>query len=282
MERIIDPSGMATWSARRRLEGQRIGFVPTMGALHAGHLELLHRARQEFDAVVMSIFVNPLQFNDPRDFEAYPHRPEADARLAREAGCDALFLPERATLFADFDPVHYDLGGLDEYWEGPSRPGHFQGVVNVVERLFHYVRPDGACFGEKDRQQLAIIQWVAARLRWPTAIVPCPTVREADGLAMSSRNLRLSAEQRSRAPALYQALLAVARKAFRAPVGTCLSEGRSVLERHGITEVDYLGAADALNLRPLTQWPSSGEAVVLVAARLGDVRLIDNMTLPRP
>lgn len=253
-----------------------------MGALHAGHLELIKRARLDYEAVVTSIFVNPLQFNDPRDLAAYPQRPEEDAQLLQEVGCDVLFAPDRESLFANFTPAPFDLGGLDAYWEGPSRPGHFQGVVNVVERLFHFVRPDGACFGEKDRQQLAIIQWVAEQHRWPVVITPCPTVREADGLAMSSRNLRLNAEQRRQAPALHQALRAIAQQAYRAPIADCLASGHSILKHAGIEPVDYLGVADARTLQPLAQWPASGAAVALVAAWLGEIRLIDNVTLARP
>ena len=179
-----------------------------MGALHEGHLRLVEQARNDHGRVVCSIFVNPLQFNDPRDLERYPRRLEADRSLLERVGCDALFAPKEADLFHGSNPVTYDLGGLADHWEGPSRPGHFQGVVNVVERLFFHVRPDAAYFGEKDRQQLAILRYVGAMLRWPETIIGCATVRAPDGLALSSRNLRLDPNERVQATALHRALTA--------------------------------------------------------------------------
>lgn len=278
LEIITEPSHAVAWSARHRRNGP-IGFVPTMGALHEGHLELVHRARSACPTVACSIFVNPLQFNDPRDLERYPRRLQEDARLLEQAGCHMLFAPEKEAIFADFTPGTYDLGGLDRHWEGPSRPGHFQGVVNVVERLFHYVRPDMAFFGEKDRQQLTILQHVAQRLRWPVTIVPCPTVRAADGLALSSRNQRLSPDERETATVLYRALQAMAEKAFSAHPEEALAAGRAVMASEPSVVTDYLAVADGATLAPLEDWPASGRAVALVAAQVGPVRLIDNLTL---
>lgn len=264
-----------------RRESRSIGFVPTMGALHAGHMALVARARAECDAVCASIFVNPLQFNDPEDLRNYPRQLDQDRRMLEEAGVDMLFAPERSSIYFGHQPRTYDLGGLDGVLEGPRRPGHFQGVVNVVERLFHYVRPDVAFFGEKDRQQLAVITHVALALRWPERIVPCPTQRAADGLALSSRNQRLSAEERAIAPVLYRSLQAVAYRAFQGSVAEALDSGHQVLAAEPAVRLDYLSIADALTLSPLEDWGDRQEAVALIAAWLGPVRLIDNITLHR-
>ena len=265
-----------------RRESRSIGFVPTMGALHAGHMALAAKARAEYDAVCASIFINPLQFNNPEDLQHYPRQLEQDRRMLEEAGVDMLFAPESSSIYLDHRPKTYDLGGLDSVLEGPSRPGHFQGVVNVVERLFHYVRPDAAFFGEKDRQQLAVIAHVARTLRWPERIVPCPTERADDGLALSSRNQRLDAKERAIAPVLYQSLQAVARSAFHVSVADTLAAGERVLAAQPTVRLDYLSIVDPLTLRPLADWSGRQEAVALIAAWLGPVRLIDNITLRRP
>ncbi|MBK9147418.1 MAG: pantoate--beta-alanine ligase [Flavobacteriales bacterium] len=273
---------MMRWSADQRRRGNRIGFVPTMGALHEGHLALLGKARGNSRAVAVSIFVNPLQFNDPRDFERYPVQPKKDRRMLESGGCDVLFMPDRAEVFEGQEDDRFPLGGLDSYWEGPMRPGHFQGVVNVVDRLFGIVRPDAAFFGEKDRQQLTIIQWVASQQRWPVEIIPCPTIREQDGLAMSSRNRLLDPVHRGIAPMLHMALQAVADSAFTRSVPECLNQGMAVLQRDSRIALEYLGIADARTLRPLEDWADEPQVVALIAARLGDIRLIDNLTLERP
>lgn len=252
-----------------------------MGALHAGHIALVKTARAECDAVVVSLFVNPLQFNDKEDLAHYPRHPEEDQRLLKEAGCDMVFMPEPDALFKEFTPAHYDLGGLDGLLEGASRPGHFQGVANVVERLFHYVRPDIAVFGEKDMQQLAVIQHVVTQLRWPVVIRPHPIERAEDGLALSSRNQRLSPEQRREAPVLYHVLQAVQDVAFRASVNEALHSGSAILKDHPDVKLDYLTIADPLTLRPLKAWEERAEAVALIAAQVGPVRLIDNIILRR-
>jgi pantoate--beta-alanine ligase len=264
-----------------RLEGRSIGFVPTMGALHEGHLALISRAKAECGAICASIFVNPLQFNNPEDLRHYPRQLEQDRRMLEEAGCHMLFAPDEAAVYRDHVPRTFDLGPLDEVLEGPSRPGHFQGVVNVVERLFHYVRPDAAYFGEKDRQQLAVINHVARSLRWPERIVPCETLRAADGLALSSRNQRLSPEERAIAPVLYRCLKAVQEAAFHLPVTGARMAGERVLATGPGVRLDYLAIADPVSLRPLEDWGEHDEAVALIAAWLGPVRLIDNITLRR-
>jgi pantoate--beta-alanine ligase len=281
MEQISSPSGMAARTAEARRAGASVGFVPTMGALHTGHLDLVRRAREASDLVVCSIFVNPLQFNDPKDLANYPRQLEQDAALLREAQCDVLFAPTKEDLFRAFEPSTYDLGGLDGYWEGPSRPGHFQGVVNVVERLFFHVRPDAAFFGEKDRQQLTILRHVARQERWPERIVPCPTVRAIDGLALSSRNQRLSEDERAQATVLYRALKRAAALAFREPPAALHRAVHEELATEPAVVLDHFGVADALDLRPLDAWGDRSEAVALIAARVGPVRLIDNITLVR-
>lgn len=282
MEFVTAPSAIAEWSAKVRSQGQRVGFVPTMGALHEGHLDLVHRARKVCDRIVCSIFVNPLQFNNPEDLERYPRRLEEDRVLLENAGCDALFAPVKEALFEGFVPFAYDLQGLDAHWEGPSRPGHFQGVVNVVERLFFHVRPDAAFFGEKDRQQLAIITAVGKHYRWPEEIVACPTVRAADGLALSSRNLRLSGDERLRAVCINIALKAARDTAFRASVEATRDAALAVLAAEPGVVLDYFGIANAETLVPLNDWTGLERAVALIAAQVGPVRLIDNMTLERP
>lgn len=279
MEVIHSPEHMAEWGATQRRSGRSIGFVPTMGALHEGHLALVRQARAEGHVVACSIFVNPLQFNDPRDLANYPVRTEEDQRLLRQAGCDAVFLPVKEDLFSGFQPQAYDLGGLDRHWEGPLRPGHFQGVANVVQRLFRFVRPDAAFFGEKDRQQLAILQWVARTRRWPERIVACPTVREPDGLAMSSRNLRLSPPERAAATVLHRALQAVLAEAKTRSLAVAVESGLGVMRTEPLAELEYLGIADPETLAPLDAWPHSGPCVALLAARVGPVRLIDNLTI---
>jgi pantoate--beta-alanine ligase len=252
-----------------------------MGALHEGHLELVRAARVGGNAVAVSIFVNPLQFTNPDDLARYPRQLDQDRALLEGAGCDMLFAPDKEAIFADFEPRTYDLAPLDEVLEGPSRPGHFQGVVNVVERLFHYVRPDAAFFGEKDRQQLAIIQHAAAAHRWPERIVGLPTVRSAEGLALSSRNQRLSPAERTTALVLYRSLQAAAALAFKGTVAQAEQAGRDTLAAEPSVLPDYFAIAHPETLQPLTDWTGLDEAVALVAAQVGPVRLIDNITLRR-
>ncbi len=252
-----------------------------MGALHEGHLALVREAHAHGDGVAVSIFVNPLQFNDKDDLARYPRHPEEDQRLLREVGVDMLLMPENGTLFHNFTPKQYDLNGLDNLMEGASRPGHFQGVVNVVERLFHYVRPDVAIFGEKDRQQLAVIRHAATQLRWPVQIIGHPTVRDADGLALSSRNQRLSHSERQLAPVLYRALNAIKYSAFNASVEDALAAGRQVLAEAPSVVLDYLTLVHPATLQPLQSWNGVQEVVALIAAQVGPVRLIDNITISR-
>ncbi len=281
MDFVTSPPAIAEWTSRARRTGVSVGFVPTMGALHEGHLDLVRRAKSIHPKVACSIFINPLQFNNPDDLKHYPRQMDQDRTLLLDAGCDVLFAPEKEVIFAAFTPRKYDLGGLDEHWEGPSRPGHFQGVVNVVERLFHYVRPDEAFFGEKDRQQLTLLRHIAKQERWPERVTGCPTVRATDGLALSSRNARLNAIERSQATILYKALQRLSSLAFNSPVETARQAGIAVISEEPSVVVDYFGIADHDTLEPLTTWGDRDRAVGLVAAQVGPVRLIDNITLLR-
>jgi pantoate--beta-alanine ligase len=281
VEFITAPEDMMAWSAEARLAHRAIGFVPTMGALHSGHLELVDRAIQSCGSVVCSIFVNPLQFNDPKDLEAYPRQLEQDRKLLEQAGCDVLFAPDKAGVFSHHAVTEFDLGGLDRHWEGPSRPGHFQGVANVVERLFFHIRPDKAFFGEKDRQQLAIIRHVARAYLWPEEIIACPTKRDAQGLALSSRNQRLTDEQRSAATVLYRTLQLAASLAFRTDVEATNVAAAAMLASEPSVVLDHFGIAHPDTLEPLQDWGDLDQAIALIAAQVGPVRLIDNITLQR-
>jgi pantoate--beta-alanine ligase len=281
LDQLDEPVAIAQWSAQVRRKGGTIGLVPTMGALHDGHKSLIDRSLSETGWTVCSIFVNPLQFNDPDDLKRYPRQLEKDLELLRKSGCHLAFTPSAEDMYQGVRPLTYDLGGLDGNLEGPLRPGHFQGVVNVVERLFHYVRPDRAFFGEKDWQQLAVIRHTAHELRWPVAIEGCPTLREPDGLAMSSRNQRLGTADRQRATVLYRALKAVAAMAFSSTPIVARKAGLEVLRSEPEVALEYLEITDAITLAPLNEWGERAEAMALIAARVGPVRLIDNISLHR-
>lgn len=265
-----------------RAAGESIGFVPTMGALHEGHLALVRRAGELADRVVASVFVNPTQFGPGEDFERYPRDPEGDAELLEGAGCHLLFLPPVEVLYPPGGATAVEVGGPAEGLEGDHRPGHFRGVATVVVKLFELVRPDLAVFGDKDAQQLAVVRRVVADLHLPVEIVGHPTVREADGLAMSSRNAFLAPEDRRAAKVLHRAL-AAARQAIeegeRDPgrVRAILCE---VLAGEPRVEVDYAEVVDANTFRPLADGAEiRGQVVLPVAARLGATRLIDNLQL---
>ncbi len=281
MEVIEEAAAAAAWSASQRRAGHRVGFVPTMGALHAGHLQLVREALTQCRGVAVSIFVNPLQFNNKEDLKHYPRQLEQDLGLLRQVGCQMVFTPTEAGIYRDHQVRQYDLAPLDAVLEGPTRPGHFQGMVNVVERLFHYVRPDMAFFGEKDRQQLCILQHVARQQHWPERIVPVPTQRAADGLALSSRNQRLSESERTLAPLLHASLQAIANRAFRTSVAEARQAGLELIEREPAFRLEYLELAHPQDLHPLTEWEGLDEVLVLVAAHLGAVRLIDNIAVRR-
>lgn len=269
----------ANWDQTRSVLRGPVGFVPTMGALHDGHASLIRKAREDMGPdghVVVSIYVNPTQFNDPEDFEAYPSTREADMAVARDAGADAVVFPNADELYPRGVPEQAeatDYGSLTALWEAAHRPGHFDGVVAVVRRLFSLVRPDRAFFGEKDWQQLAVISELVRREFDRLAIVPVPTVREEDGLAMSSRNVRLSPSDRRYAAVMHGALEAVAESGGDQKV---VDEQAARLRSMG-WDVEYLAVVDAMTLECE---PQGVARRAIVAAQWGGVRLIDNLPVP--
>jgi pantoate--beta-alanine ligase len=266
---------LALW----RRQGDTVGLVPTMGALHQGHLSLLELARQRVRRVVASVFVNPTQFGPGEDFNLYPRQLGTDSVLLEGAGCDLLFAPDVETLYPPGHSTFVDPGRLAQGLEGERRPGHFRGVATVVCALFNLVRPEVAVFGEKDAQQLAVVRRLVRDLHLGIEIVPGPTVREADGLAMSSRNTYLSADERRAATVLYRALQAAA-----AAVAAGERQGaevrrilHQVVEGEPLAHLEYAEVVDAESFQPLATL--AGRVVLPVAARLGKTRLIDNFQL---
>lgn len=266
------------WLTGKRSMGKTIGFVPTMGALHEGHLNLVGRAVRENDISACSIFVNPIQFNNPEDLAKYPRTIESDLNLLEKAGCGLVLVPSEKEIYPEPVTKKFDFGALERVMEGAHRPGHFNGVAVVVEKLFDIFGPDRAYFGEKDFQQLRIIQLLVKMENIPVEIVPCPTFREADGLAMSSRNRRLSAEERAIAPWIYKTLLFARDHAGKIPVMELGRICSKMLEDKGF-RVDYFEIAEQEGLQPIGTWQEAQGAIACVAAFLGSVRLIDNMIL---
>jgi pantoate--beta-alanine ligase len=254
-----------------------IGFVPTMGALHEGHLALIKIADAQNDIVVCSIFVNPTQFNDPKDFEKYPKTIEEDIEKLKRLGCDVLFLPDVKEMYPEKEQWHFNLGELEEVLEARSRPGHYQGVTQIVKKLLDAVKPDQAYFGQKDFQQFLVINKMVRSLRIPVKIIMCPIVRDNDGLALSSRNIRLSFEQRKQALTLSQALILTKGEFNKKTIKDLKTDAISFLEMKGI-KPDYFEICNAQNLRA-TSAKNTASLVALVAAYIGDTRLIDNMIL---
>ena len=274
--RIADVRGIVS-DARGR--GRRIGFVPTMGYLHEGHLRLVDEARRHAELIVMSIFVNPLQFGPTEDLARYPRDLDGDAAKAEARGVDVLFVPDGREIYPDPPRVVVTPRALAARWEGAARPGHFEGVLTVVAKLFNIVQPHVAVFGQKDIQQATLVRAMVRDLDMPVEVVVSPTVREADGLAMSSRNSYLDAASRERALALSGALRAVqaAHASGERSAAKLESIARAHLQEQGITEVDYVAVADPNTLEPLVQ--ANTGAVVALAARVGRTRLIDNIIL---
>ncbi|MDR0954638.1 MAG: pantoate--beta-alanine ligase [Rikenellaceae bacterium] len=266
---------------RRELDKRSatVGFVPTMGALHAGHISLVERARAECDTVVVSIFVNPTQFNDPDDLIRYPRTPEADCALLAEAGTDIVFMPSVEEIYPAPDTRQFAFGALERVMEGEHRPGHFNGVGQVVSRLLEIVAPDRAYFGEKDYQQLAIIRELVRQLALPLEIVGCPIRRDADGLALSSRNVRLNAEQRAAAPAIYRTLVQAGEKASEMDVEQLEQWVAEQIDAVAELKTEYIAVADAATLQPVASWDAPGDKRIFAAVWAGDVRLIDNIAL---
>ncbi|BDE89624.1 pantoate--beta-alanine ligase [Alistipes onderdonkii] len=262
-----------------KAEQSGIGFVPTMGALHAGHRSLVERARRENGTVVVSVFVNPTQFNDKNDLKHYPRTPEADARLLEEAGADFVLMPTVEEIYPQPDTRQFDFGLIDKVMEGATRPGHFNGVAQVVSRLFDIVRPARAYFGEKDFQQIAVIKSMVAQLALPIEIVECAIVRGEDGLALSSRNTLLDAAHRAAAPHIYATLRAsVAQSQEMAPAR--LKEWVTAeVERNPLLKVIYYQSVDARTMQEVAAWDDSPRIQGCIAVQAGDIRLIDNIRI---
>lgn len=259
---------------------QRIALVPTMGALHEGHLSLVKDAQQIADVVVCSIFVNPTQFNDPSDLEKYPRPEENDLRLLQEIRCDVAFIPTVEEMYPKTEESwHLDLGNLEQVWEGEKRPGHFQGVTQIVYKLFRLVEPDVACFGQKDFQQVMVIQRLIDIKKLPITLHICSTVRNEKGLALSSRNMRLSAAGKDKALALYRSLNHVKRYFKVRELNTLRKEALDILHQEGEIEVEYLAICETRSLQEIDHIDPAKRHVALLVAWVEGVRLIDNMLL---
>ena len=260
-----------------RIEGKSVGLVPTMGALHEGHLSLVKRCRRENDVVVVSVFVNPTQFNNKEDLRTYPRTEEADKALLAEAGCDIVFMPTVEEVYPEPDTRVFDLGPVAEVMEGAMRPGHFNGVAQIVSKLFMMVKPDRAYFGEKDFQQIAVIRQMVKNEGFNLQIVPCSIVREADGLAKSSRNVRLSAEARQTAPSIYRTLQESLDYAKSHTVAETQKFVTDCINSYPGMEVEYYQIVDGITLMPVNNWNESNYIVGCVTVYCGGVRLIDNI-----
>lgn len=279
MREFASVHALRAWLRGRRAEGRQVGFVPTMGALHEGHLRLVDESRRRADVTVMSIFVNPLQFGAGEDLARYPRPIEGDRLLASARGVDALFLPEVAEMYPPGAATRVVPGPAAERWEGAARPGHFAGVLTVVAKLFHIVQPDLACFGQKDWQQATLVRQMARDLDFPLEVVVVPTVREPDGLALSSRNAYLDEAARAAATAIPAALRTVVDRYRAGEAGpeALAAAARAVLDVHRGVAAEYIAVMDPVTLEPVTR--AGDDTVVAIAARVGSTRLIDNVIL---
>lgn len=262
-----------------KAEQSGIGFVPTMGALHAGHRSLVERARRENGTVVVSVFVNPTQFNDKNDLKHYPRTPEADARLLEEAGADFVLMPSVEEIYPQPDSRQFDFGLIDKVMEGATRPGHFNGVAQVVSRLFDIVRPARAYFGEKDFQQIAVIKSMVAQLALPIEIVECAIIRGEDGLALSSRNTLLDAAHRAAAPHIYATLRAAVTQSQEMVPARLKEWVTAEVERNPLLKVIYYQSVDARTMQEVATWDDSPRIQGCIAVQAGDIRLIDNICI---
>ena len=258
-------------------EGKSIGLVPTMGALHQGHMSLVGQAAAENDIVVVTIFVNPTQFNDPSDLDLYPRTLDKDLELLRQLEADLVFVPAVKEMYPDEDTQVFDLAGLDKVMEGKHRPGHFNGVAQIVSKLFLMIRPHRAYFGQKDFQQLVVIRRLVEILDMNLTIVSCPIIREIDGLAMSSRNTRLSKEERKLAPFIYETLIHASEK-MEALSPSQLKEWVILqFKKQSALELEYFDIVEDKGLMPVVKWDEEVNKVACLAVLLGGVRLIDNL-----
>ena len=259
--------------------GKMIGFVPTMGALHEGHLSLINRSKSENDITVCSIFVNPIQFNNKSDLEKYPRKLDDDIHVLDKTGCDVVFTPEVEEMYpgGKEELLEISFGNLDKVLEGKYRPGHFKGVAIVVKKLFEIVQPQNAYFGKKDYQQFLIVRHMVSALKLPVEITGCPIIREKDGLAMSSRNLRMTLGERKIAPRIFEILYKVKEKAGTLPLIELKNWAVRKIEENPSFRVEYLEITDQETLTPLNSWSEKKKGIILAAIYLGDIRLIDNL-----
>lgn len=275
-------SDLRKWLDVQQASGKKIGFVPTMGALHNGHISLLQTSAENNGVSVCSIFVNPAQFNDPKDFAKYPITIEKDILLLEENGCDVLFLPSVDEIYPEgiTQEHHYEIGELDSIFEGKFRPGHFQGVCAVVHRLLSIVKPNNLYLGQKDYQQCMVITKLIEQTGMQDKIKVniCPTLRETDGLAMSSRNMRLTEKERAVASTIYNCIVMVKEKLHPGETTTLLKKANTILINAGFRP-DYIALADAGTLSSITTWDGKQRLVILAAAYLNETRLIDNMLI---
>jgi pantoate--beta-alanine ligase len=255
-----------------------IGLVPTMGALHAGHLSLIEASKKENQLTICSIFVNPAQFNNPKDLEKYPRTLERDIEMLKKAGCDAVFAPEANEMYETESNIRFDFGDLDKILEGKFRPGHFSGVALVVAKFFNIIKPTIAYFGQKDFQQFKIIERLVKELKFDLHLKPMPILREADGLAMSSRNMRLNSEERKKATVLFQSLTEAHKLVISgAPLAVVKEAVKQKCESIEGVKLEYFEVASMENLKALES--VTGKAILLIAAYVGEIRLIDNLLL---
>lgn len=277
MKIVSSIKDLKNFLALEREKGKKVGLVPTMGALHAGHISLVKRCVAENDICVVSDFVNPTQFNDKHDLETYPRTLDADCALLGPVGCDYVFAPSVAEMYPEPDTRVFNLGPVAEVMEGPRRPGHFNGVAQVVSKLFYIVEPDNAYFGEKDFQQIAVIREMVRQLNLPVHIVDCPIQREADGLALSSRNTRLTPEQRQKAPVIARTLKEsttfVPAKSVQEVIDYVVNTINQVPEM----EVEYFEIVDGNTMQPIQNWSDTTYPVGCITVYCGEVRLIDNI-----
>jgi pantoate--beta-alanine ligase len=270
------------WLDNQQLDSKNIGFVPTMGALHAGHISLIKTSKKQNAVTVCSIFVNPAQFNDSKDFEKYPVTIKEDILLLEEAGCDVLFLPSVTEIYPNglLAKKYYDLGFIETVFDGKYRPGHFQGVCMVVENLLKIVLPDRLYLGQKDYQQCMVITKLTGLIGFKNKIeiIICPTLREKNGLAMSSRNMRLSKEEREKAGAIFKSMTLIKENIGKETLEIIKEKAYKILEGAGL-KPDYVEIVNAEDLSSIKEWNKDKKAVVLVAAFMNEVRLIDNMLL---
>lgn len=284
MQTLTTVAALTAAIEEAKKSGKTIGLVPTMGALHEGHLSLIHKARQQNDLVVVSVFVNPIQFNNQEDLAKYPRTVEADCEKLAAAGADIAFVPSVEEMYPEPVNTVYHFGPIEQVMEGPRRPGHFSGVAVVVRKLFDLTQPNRAYFGEKDYQQIAIIRNLLEQIKYPIELVPCPIVRADDGLALSSRNMRLSSEARAVAPTIYATLQQVVEMSEVEDIETVhdfvIDTLSSFQEINGLAEnlkfePEYFEIVDDTTLQPIAQWEDAKGVVGCIAVWLDGVRLID-------